>query len=138
LKDCYGSAKIHRRMRQSRLGHRSSIQGAARAAKRERSFKLSLLTLVRGIDAYGNPFQEQTELVSISSQEAMFTLNSGVIIGSRLQLLLEVPKTLILENQLRMLISGRVSYVRAEQNKGKKQMIVLDLDKNYRINSPPR
>ncbi len=129
---------MQRRMRQERLGHRSSIRGAANAVKRERSFRLSLPALVRGIDAYGNTFQEQTALVSISSQEAIFTLNSGVTIGSRLQLFLEVPKTLILENRLRMLISGKVSYVKAEQNKGKKQMIVLDLDKSFKINSPPR
>lgn len=129
---------MHRRMRQTRLVHRSSIQGAAKAAKRERSFRLSLPTLVRGVDAYGNTFQEQTELASISSQEAIFTLNSGVTIGSRLQLFLDVPKTLILENHLRMLLSGKVSYVGAESNKGKKQMITLELDKNYKINSPPR
>lgn len=132
------SARMQRRMRQEKLGHRSSIQGAAKAEKRERSFRLSLPTLVRGIDAIGNTFQEQTELVSISSQQAIFTLNSGVTIGSRLQLFLEVPKTLILENHLRMLISGKVSFVKAEQNKGKKQMVVLELDKNYKINSPPQ
>jgi len=91
------------------------------------------------MDAYGNMFQEQTELASISSQEAIFSLNSGVTIGSRLQLYLDIPKTLTLENQLRMLLSGKVSYVRAESNnKGKKQMIIIELDNNFRINSPHR
>lgn len=91
------------------------------------------------MDAYGNMFQEQTELASISSQEAIFSLNSGVTIGLRLQLYLDIPKTLILENQLRMLLSGKVSYVRAESNnKGKKQTIIIELDNNFRINSPHR
>ncbi len=125
-------------MRQSRFVHKSSIQDTPKAVKRERSFRLSLPTLVRGIDAYGNMFQEQTELVSISSQEATFSLNSGVTIGSRLQLYLDIPKTLILENHLRMLLMGKVSYVRAELNNRKKQMIIIELDNNFKINSWPK
>lgn len=118
--------------------NKSFIQGAARVAKKERSFKLSLLTLVIGIDAYGNKFQERTELSSISSQEAIFWLNSGVTIGSKLNLSLDVPKTLVLENQLKLLISGRVFYVKAEGNNNKKQLISIHLDKNYKIHSIPK
>lgn len=118
--------------------NKSFIQGAARVAKKERSFKLSLPTLVIGIDAYGNKFQERTELSSISSQEAIFWLNSGVTIGSKLNLSLDVPKTLVLENQLKLLISGRVFYVKAEGNNNKKQLISIHLDKNYKIQSIPK
>ena len=117
---------------------KSSIQGAARVAKRERSFKLSLPALVTGIDAYGNKFQERTELSSISSQEAIFWLNSGVTIGTELSLYLDIPKTLILENQLKLMISGRVIYVKAEGNKKKKQLISVRLAKNYKISPFPK
>lgn len=122
----------------ARQVNKSSIQGAAIVAKKERSFKLSLLTLVIGIDAYGNKFQERTELSSISSQEVIFWLNSGVTIGSKLNLSLDVPKTLVLENQLKLLISGRVFYVKAEGNNNKKQLISIQLDKNYKIQSIPK
>lgn len=118
--------------------HKSSIQGAAKVAKRERSFKLSLPTLVIGIDAYGNKFQERTELSSISSQEAIIWLNSGVTIGSKLNLSLDVPKTLVLENYLKLLISGSVVYVKAEGNKNKKQLVSIQLDKNYKIQPIPK
>lgn len=117
---------------------KSSIQGAARVAKRERSFKLSLPALVTGIDAYGNKFQEWTELSSISSQEAIFWLNSGVTIGTELSLYLDIPKTLILENQLKLMISGRIIYVKAEGNKKKKQLISVQLFKNYKISPFPK
>ena len=120
-------------MNLTRRLNKTSIQGAAKVAKKERSFKLSLPALVSGIDAYGNPFQERSEISSISSQEVTFQLNSGVIIGSKLNLCLEVPKTLILEKQLKLSLSGRVKYVGAETNSEKKQIISVDLDRNFKI-----
>lgn len=126
------------KMKLARPLDKSSIQGAARVAKKERCFKLSLPALVIGIDAYGNKFQERTELSSISSQEAIFLLNSGITIGSKLNLSLDIPKTLVLENQLKLLISGRVFYVKAEGNKNKKQLISIHLDKNYKIHPFPK
>ncbi len=113
--------------------NKTSIQGVTKVAKRERSFKLSLPALVSGTDAYGNPFQERTDISSISSQEATFQLNSGVTIGCKLNLCLEVPKTLILEKQLRLSLYGRVKYVKAETNSEKKQIISVDLDKNFKV-----
>ena len=117
------------------LSNKPSIQGATRFAKRERSFELSLPILVTGIEASGNEFQEYSELASISSQEAIFFLNSGVTIGSRLKLSLDIPKTILLENDLKLELTGRVIYVKAEQNNEKKQLIVLRLDKKYKIHS---
>lgn len=114
---------------------KTSIQGVAKVAKRERAFKLSLPALVSGIDAYGNPFQEKTEISSISSQEATFLLNSGVTIGSKLNISLDVPRTLILEKQLCLSLSGRVKYVKAETNNEKKQLISIELDRNFKIHT---
>lgn len=126
------------KMKLTRLMDKSSIQGVAKVPKRERIFKLSLPTLVSGIDAYGTTFQERTDLSSISSQEATFYLNSGVTIGSKLILSLDIPKTLILESKLKLLISGKVIYVKADANKKKKQFISVQLDKNYKIESSLR
>jgi len=122
-------------MKLTRIPNNSSIQGVAKVMRRERSFKLSLPTLVSGIDAYGNPFQERTDLCSISSQEATFWLNSGITIGSKLNISLDIPKTLILEKKLRLLISGTVVYVKAESKSKKKQFISVQLDRTYRIQS---
>lgn len=122
-------------MKLIRMPDKSSIQGVAKVTRRERTFKLSLPTLVSGIDAYGNSFQERTDLCSISSQQATFWLNSGVTIGSKLNLSLEIPKTLILENKLRLLLSGTVVHVKAESNSKKKQLISIQLDRTYKIQS---
>jgi hypothetical protein len=117
----------------AKLLDKPSFQGTTRAVKRERSFELSLPALVTGLNAAGTEFQERTELYSISSQEASFWLNSGITIGSKLSLSLKIPKTLILENQLRLIISGTVVYAKSDRSAKKKQLVSIRLDKSYKI-----
>jgi len=121
-------------MSTSILFDKSSIQGAVRHAKTERSFELSIPTLVSGIDATGNEFKEYTELASISALDAVFWLDAGVTIGSKLKLSLDVPKTVLLESNLKLDITGRVTFVKADQSSEKKQLISLRLEKKYKIN----
>lgn len=119
----------------STSNHKSFIQGAYRGGEREQSFKLSLPTLVKGINAEGNPFEEQTELYSISSQKAVFWLDSKVTIGSPLDLSLDIPKTLILENPLKLFVSGKVNFIQKNNstNNNKKQIIFLQLNKKFKL-----
>jgi len=105
--------------------------------KRERDFDICLPTSVSGVDARGREFQEQTELTSISAQEAIFPLDSDVTIGSKLNLCLEIPKTLILENHLRLFLSGKVVFIKIDSNNKKKQLILMHLDKKYKIQPLP-
>ena len=122
-------------MSTSILFDKSSVQSATKFANKERSFELSIPTFVSGIDALGNEFKEYTELASISSQEAVFWIDSGVTIGSILKLFLDVPKTVLLESDLKLEITGRVTFVKADQSSEKKQLISLRLEKKYKINS---
>lgn len=124
-------------MNEKRVYQKPSYQSALKEVKRERSFELTLPALITGMDAIGDEFQEYTELISLSSQEAIFRLDSKVIIGSKLTLSLDIPKTLFLENQLKLEISGSVRFVRAEQDDSKKQMIILRLTNIYKIRSVP-
>jgi hypothetical protein len=120
-----------------RLLDKPSYPNAINEVKRERTFELSLPALVTGTTASGGEFKEFTELISLSSQEAIFRLDSRVIIGSRLNISLEVPKTLFLENQLKVDISGNVKFAKAEPDDPKRQLIILRLNKNYKIKSIP-
>ncbi|MFB0566753.1 MAG: hypothetical protein ACETWK_13880 [Candidatus Aminicenantaceae bacterium] len=101
--------------------------------KQERSFELPVPIVVSGVDAKGNSFQEQTILSSISSFQATFELNSGVTIGSKIDLCLDIPKTLILENRLKLALTGAVIFVKVAANNNKKQQISVRLDKKYKI-----
>lgn len=113
--------------------HDPSTQGAARAGKRERSFELSLPALVKGLDAAGRKFEERTSVVGISAQEVSFRLKARLMIDSRVTLFLDIPRTLILESPLRMVLSGAVVYVRYEEKSDKPQYIVVRLDRGFRL-----
>jgi len=119
--------------------HDPSTQGAARAGKRERSFELSLPALVKGLDAAGRKFEERTAVCGISAQQVSFRLKARLMIDSRVTLFLDIPRTLILESPLRMVLSGAVVYVRLEDKDEKSQLIVARLDRGFRLhpNSAP-
>lgn len=85
-----------------------SIHGASRDGKRERAFELSLPALVTGVDALENKFREKTVITSISSEEAIVWLRSQVPIGAKLDISLDIPKTLILESSLKLELTGTV------------------------------
>ncbi|MGD9345618.1 MAG: hypothetical protein PVH84_07130 [Candidatus Aminicenantes bacterium] len=105
------------------------------ARKQERFFELSVPVLISGSDAKGKEFEERTKISSISSQEASFWLKTKVTIGSRINMCLQIPKTLILESHLNLLISGEVIYVQSEINSPKKQLAIIRLDRSYKIQS---
>ncbi len=111
-----------------------STHGAARAGKRERAFELSLPALVTGVDALDNKFREKTQVMSISSEEATVWLRSRVMLGSKLDLALDIPKTLILENHLKLRLSGTVILLQNDSARvGKKQLVSIRLDKKFRL-----
>jgi hypothetical protein len=120
-------------MRTERLTHKPSIQGAAKVSKRERSFELSLPALVSGNDVKGKQFEENTKILSISAQNALFWLKSKVLIGTPLCVNLQIPKTIILENRLNLMISGTVKLVQANTNKKNNQLISIQLDRTFKI-----
>ncbi len=111
-----------------------SPSGASRTAKKERSFELTLPALVKGLDAAGRKFEERTSVCAISAQEASFRLKTRLGIDSRVTLFLDIPRTLILESPLRLVLSGAVVYVRLEEGE-KTQFIVARLDRAFRLHS---
>jgi hypothetical protein len=117
--------------------HNSSTQGAARAGKRERTFELSLPALVKGLDARGKRFEEQTMASAISAQELSFRLNARLLIGAKMTVSLDVPRTLILESPLRLQVTGQVVYVRSETENGKSQYVSIHLDRRFRLQPNP-
>jgi hypothetical protein len=124
-------------MNTAKAFHNPSTQGAARAGKRERTFELSLPALVKGLDARGKRFEERTQICAISAQELSFRLNARLLIGSKTIVSLDIPRTLILESPLRLLVSGLVIYVRSEAENGKSQYLTIRLDRSFRLQPNP-
>jgi hypothetical protein len=69
----------------------------------------------------------------MSALIAHFGLKSKVTIGTKLIVVLNIPKTLILENQLKLKISGNVIFAKADEDLGSKPQISINLDKTYKI-----
>ncbi|MEE9502618.1 MAG: hypothetical protein V3V48_11120 [Candidatus Aminicenantaceae bacterium] len=112
---------------------KASVPNKTTAQKQERYFELSVPALVSGANAKGEEFEERTKISSISSQEASFWLKVKVTIGTRINLCLQIPKTLILESHLNLLISGEVVFVQTETDSRKKQLVIIRLDRSYKI-----
>ena len=111
-----------------------SIHGAAKEGKRERAFELSLPALVTGMDVLENRFREKTQITSISSEEAIVRLRSQVLTGAKLDISLDIPKTLILENGLKLHLTGTVLVTQPNSPpNGKKQLVSLRLDKKFKL-----
>ncbi|MBN1271241.1 MAG: hypothetical protein JXB26_03130 [Candidatus Aminicenantes bacterium] len=103
----------------------------------ERVFDLYLPILVIGTDAFGYPFQERTQLSEINSQKVTLTLRSRVTIGAGVKLMLDIPKTLLLKNQLKLILSGKVDFAQLEADSDGKQIIKIRLDKKFHIHPLP-
>jgi hypothetical protein len=113
-----------------------SLQGILGAQKRERTFEISLPAQVRGRDAAEREFQENTEISALSAQEAVLWLRSKVIIGAKIVLRLQVPKTSMLEKPLELDLSGTVHFVRSDSSlRNKSQVVTVRLDPNFLIRS---
>src|SRR5512136_1211345 len=82
---------------------------------------------------------KRTAVCGISAQEVSFRLKAKLGIDGRVTLFLDIPRTLILESPLRMVLSGAVVYVRLEEKGEKMQFIVVRLDRGFRLhpNSMP-
>ena len=99
----------------------------------EKCFDLALPALVRGKDAEGLPFEEETEIARISSEEAVFKLRQRVLLDASLDLTLNIPRTLILGGDMNMRLSGIVRSVIAETTNGGAQVIALSLGRTFSI-----
>jgi len=99
---------------------------------RERLFHISLKALAEGADAGGQKFLERTEVSSINSQIACFSLKARVLIGARLKLNVSVPPSLSLGGPLDLYLRGRVVRVQAQPG-FKAQAITLRLERQFRF-----
>jgi hypothetical protein len=99
----------------------------------ERDFDLYLPAIVSGLNAKGKDFVERTEITTISSSQANFSLKSKVTVGTKLNAVLEIPKTFILEKNLKLRISGNVTFAREDSGDIQKQLICIKLDRGFKI-----
>jgi c-di-GMP-binding flagellar brake protein YcgR len=93
--------------------------------RREWRFDFPLDTLIEGSLADGNRFKEETRLENISSGGAYFSLDSGVVVGSKLNLFIELPEKLADGKRMRLRIGGITVRLEKPNKKTKHQGVAV-------------
>lgn len=99
--------------------------------REEWRFELPLSVLVEGKISRGKKFKEETILQNISSGGAYFCLDSGVTVGSKLKLVIEVPDKLTEGKKVKLSLGGLTVRLEKPTQKGKKQGIALRFSKKF-------
>lgn len=94
-------------------------------------FDLPLPAMVEGILPQGDTFHEKTTLQNISSGGAYFTLDSGVTVGTKLNLIIDLPPSLTEGKRVRLRLGGLTVRLSKSTGVGKKQGIALCFDEDY-------
>lgn len=102
-----------------------------RNRRNEWRFDLPLPAMVEGVLPQGDTFHEKTTLQNISSGGAYFTLDSSVTVGSKLNLIIDLPPNLTEGKRVRLRLAGLTVRLSRSASVGKKQGIALRFDEDY-------
>jgi len=100
---------------------------------KEKGFSLSLPTQVEGQDLEGKIFNENTSLSYISDQGSSFWLRTPVSIGLDLKLTVDLPPKLAQDQNLKLIIRGKVIFVEAATDQMPKQRVSIKFENKYII-----
>jgi c-di-GMP-binding flagellar brake protein YcgR len=101
--------------------------------RREWRLDLPLAAEIEGSLPEGRKFKEQTRMENISSTGAYFCLDSGVVVGSKLNLVLELPKELTEGRKMKMRLGGITVRLEKPDKRTKKQGVAVRFSKDFRI-----
>ena len=101
--------------------------------RQEWRFELPLSALVEGKLPKGEKFQEKTIIENISSGGAYFSLESGVTLGSKLNLVVDIPEKVTGGKKTTINLGGLTVRLEKLDKKGKKQGIALSFDEDFQF-----
>jgi hypothetical protein len=101
--------------------------------RREWRFELPLTAIVEGTLPQGRNFKEVAKLENISSNGAYFCLDSGVVVGSKLNIMIDLPKEPTENQALRLQIGGMTVRLEKPNKRKKKQGVAVRFDKEFKF-----
>jgi hypothetical protein len=101
--------------------------------RKEWRFDLPLTATVEGRLPVGKPFQETAKLTNISSSGAYFHLDSTVIVGSKVKLMIDLPKELTEGQNVRLEVGGLTVRLQKPEKRGKKQGVAVRFAKGFKF-----
>lgn len=93
--------------------------------------KLPLAVEVEGKLPKGKKFSEQTTIENISSSGAYFSLDAAITVGSKLNLIIEIPPELTDEKKIKLRLGGSAIRLKKSTSGQKKQDVALNFDEKY-------
>jgi hypothetical protein len=96
-------------------------------------FELPLTTVIEGKLPRGGQFEEETCLENISSGGAYFCLDSGIVVGSKLNLMIELPDKLAEGKPLRLKIGGITVRLEKPDVKSKRQGVAVRFNREFKV-----
>jgi c-di-GMP-binding flagellar brake protein YcgR len=101
--------------------------------RREWRLDLPLSTLIEGKLPHGEKFVETTTLQNISSTGAYFCLDSGLVVGSKLNLMIELPEQLTGGKKIKLNLGGITVRLEEPDRKGKRQGVAIRFSKDFKF-----
>lgn len=101
--------------------------------RREWRLDLPLSAMIEGRLPQGEKFTETTTLQNISSTGAYFCLDSGVVVGSRLNLMIDLPKNLTGGKKIKLNLGGITVRLEEPDKKGKRQGVAIRFSKDFKF-----
>jgi len=101
--------------------------------RREWRFSLPLSATVEGELPRGRKFREAARLKNISAGGAYFCLDSGLVVGSRLNLVIDLPKKATEGRNVRLQLGGIAVRLEKPDRRGKKQGVAVRFNKKFRF-----
>lgn len=99
--------------------------------RNEWRFDLPLPAQVEGEFPRGKKFKEITTVQNISSGGAYFCLDSGITVGSKLNLVIDLPSKLTEGKKVKLKLGGLTVRLNKPPRGEKKQGIALSFDEDY-------
>ena len=101
--------------------------------RREWRFDLPLSVKIEGKLPRGGKFKESTLIENISSKGVYFCLDSGVVIGSKLNLVIDMPRELKGSKNLKLCLGGLTVRLEEHDKKHKRQGVALRFENKFKI-----
>jgi c-di-GMP-binding flagellar brake protein YcgR len=101
--------------------------------RREWRLDLPLSTMIEGRLPQGEKFAETTTLQNISATGAYFCLDSGLVVGSRLNLMIDLPEKLTGGKKVRLNLGGITVRLEEPDKKGKRQGVAIRFSKDFKF-----
>jgi len=105
--------------------------------RREWRFLLPLTAIVEGALPDGTNFRERARLDNISSGGAFFQLAAGIVVGSKFDLFIDLPKSSTGGRKLQLKVRGKAVRLEQPAKKGQKRGVAGRFSKDFGFVTDP-